>query len=144
MFFGKKIDFLTTWIFKSSISHHPVFKISIPERRILATGGENCLNVSKVVDSDAKQHQAKLRRRPYSYYYFPKSSVKHCRMIVRKHRIPANTVVWDWESSRPHLCSKLTLFKTSWQVLKVVLCCFLNWVPIDMAWGFQMHNFLSS
>ena len=29
------------------------------------------------------------------------------------------TVVTDWESTKPHLCSKLSLFKASWQMLKV-------------------------
>ena len=36
------------------------------------------------------------------------------------------TVLCDWESSRPCLCSKLALFKTSWQMLKVILCCFFT------------------
>ena len=35
------------------------------------------------------------------------------------------TVVCDWESSRPLLWSKLALFKTSWQISKVVMCYFL-------------------
>ena len=51
------------------------------------------------------------------------------------------TVVCDWESSRPLLCSKLALFKTFWETLKGVLCCFLSYVLIDMAWGFQMSHF---
>ena len=46
-----------------------------------------------------------------------------------------------WESTKPLLCSKLALFKTSWQMLKVILCYFFILVPIDMAWGFQMSHF---
>ena len=31
------------------------------------------------------------------------------------------TVVFIWESTKPHLCSKLSLFKTPWQMLEVEL-----------------------
>ena len=31
------------------------------------------------------------------------------------------TVAEDWESSKPCLCSKLALFKTSWQMFRVLL-----------------------
>ena len=37
------------------------------------------------------------------------------------------TVLFDWKSPRPHLCSKLALFKTSWQMFKVLLCYFFDW-----------------
>ena len=33
----------------------------------------------------------------------------------------ACTVVFIWESTKPHLCSKLSLFKTFWQTLEVQL-----------------------
>ena len=29
------------------------------------------------------------------------------------------TMVTDWESTKPHLCSKLSIFKMSWQILEV-------------------------
>ena len=32
-----------------------------------------------------------------------------------------NTVVTDWEPTKPHLCSKMSLFKISWQILEVQL-----------------------
>ena len=35
-----------------------------------------------------------------------------------------NIVLFDWESPRPYLCTKLALFNTSWQMLKVLLCFF--------------------
>ena len=31
------------------------------------------------------------------------------------------TVVTDWEPTKPHLCSKMSLFKISWQILEVQL-----------------------
>ena len=54
------------------------------------------------------------------------------QLIINLHSCELNTVVCDWESSRPFLCSKLPLFKMSWQTLKVVFCCFLSYVIIDM------------
>ena len=36
------------------------------------------------------------------------------------------TVLLISDSPRPHLCSKLALFNMSWQVLKVLLCFFLE------------------
>ena len=51
------------------------------------------------------------------------------------------TMVCNWEWSRPRLCSRFPLFNMSWQMLKVVLCCFFSQVPIDMALGFQMSHF---
>ena len=45
------------------------------------------------------------------------------------------TVVCNWESPRPHLSSKLALFKTSWQFLKVALCCVSSEVQISYFLG---------
>ena len=46
------------------------------------------------------------------------------RNVVVENSIFLATVVCDWESSRPRLCSNFALFNTSWQMSKVVLCCF--------------------
>ena len=51
------------------------------------------------------------------------------------------TVVCDWESSRPLLCCKLPLFKTSRQTLKVVFCCFLSYVLIEYIEAFKWATF---
>ena len=53
----------------------------------------------------------------------------HCNCI---------TVMDDWESSKPRLCGKFTLFKTRLGTLKVLNCCFLSSVLKSMTWDFQM------
>ena len=40
-----------------------------------------------------------------------------------------------------HSCSKLALFNMSWQMLKVLLCCFLSIVSIDMIRAFKWATF---
>ena len=47
-----------------------------------------------------------------------------------------STLVCDWESSRPCLCGKFTLFNMYWHMPKVLICCFVSYTWIDMAWGF--------
>ena len=67
--------------------------------------------------------------------------------IVQKFLYSLFTVLCDWKSPRLVLSSKrskLTLFMMSWQILKVLLYCFLSQVQIDMAWSFQMSYFSSS
>ena len=45
-----------------------------------------------------------------------------------------HTVLFDWESPRLHLRTKLSLFNMCcWQMLKVLLCCFLRILSIDIA-----------
>ena len=51
------------------------------------------------------------------------------------------TVLFISESPRPYLCSKLALFNTSLQILKVLLCCISSIVSIEMAYSFQMSYF---
>ena len=53
---------------------------------------------------------------PKMFYYLLKYSLHLSTYLP--------TVVYDWELSRPFLCSKFLLFKTSWQMLKVSLHCF--------------------
>ena len=48
-------------------------------------------------------------------------SVDATKLQSRQRAAQWNTVVSDWESTKPHLCSKLSLFKMSWQMLKVPL-----------------------
>ena len=40
----------------------------------------------------------------------------------------------DWKSSRPPLCSILLIFKTSWQMLKVVFSCFKSYIDKYCFW----------
>ena len=68
---------------------------------------------------------------------------KETRSNKKKNKLHV-TVVPTPVATRPNLCSKLTLLKLSLQLLKVLLCCFLSKVQIDMTWGFQMSYFLSS
>ena len=69
------------------------------------------------------------------------STVDSCCLWGQEKSHPITTVVFIWESTRPNLCSKLALFKTSWQMLKVVLCCFLSSVQTNMTRGFQMSYY---
>ena len=59
------------------------------------------------------------------FHHFPRVNPKQLSALAHLGcTCEAGTVVCDWESSRPLLCSKLALFKTSWQMLKVVIYIF--------------------
>ena len=46
--------------------------------------------------------------------------------VLTSHIYYTSTEVCDWESSGTRIRSKFPLFNTSWQMLKVLLCCFLS------------------
>ena len=75
-------------------------------------------------------------------------SNKHCKVILSngtfKQHYYEGTVLLISESPRPYLYSKLALFNTSWQMLKVLLCSFSSIVSKDMTEGFKMRYFSSS
>ena len=50
-------------------------------------------------------------------------------------------VVTNWESTKSHLCSKLSLFMMSWQMLKVVLCMLLFKLSAN-GYGLGLSNML--
>ena len=75
--------------------------------------------------------------------YTKETAPKETRSNKKKNKLHV-TVVPTPVATRPNLCSKLTLLKLSLQLLKVLLCCFLSKVQIDMTRGFQMGYFSSS
>ena len=49
------------------------------------------------------------------------------------------TVLLDWESKKPHLCSKFALFKTYWRMLRVLAQLSPFWLVFTISESFQIR-----